>query len=61
MLLVNNPGDWGHVAAWRIGYAGWMTLRFGPYLPSLAFAMSYVLPWWCIVHAMDKRGWHLKI
>ncbi|MFT3755419.1 MAG: heparan-alpha-glucosaminide N-acetyltransferase domain-containing protein [Pseudoxanthomonas sp.] len=48
-------------AAWRIGYAGWMTPRFGPYLPSLAFALSYVLLWWCVVYVMDKRGWYLKI
>lgn len=43
------------------GYAGWMTPRFGPYVPSLAFALSYVLLWWGIVRAMDRRGWHVKV
>lgn len=43
------------------GFAGWMTPRFGPYLPSLAFALAFVALWWGIVRWMDWRGWHLKI
>ena len=30
----------------------WMTPRFGPYLPSLAFALVFVAFWWLVV-----RGW----
>ena len=42
-------------------FAGWMTPRFGPYLPSLAFAVAFVALWWLIVRAMDRRGWHWKV
>jgi predicted acyltransferase len=43
------------------GFAGWMTPRFGPYVPSLAFAAAFVALWWLIVWAMDRRGVHLKL
>lgn len=46
---------------YRIGFAGWMTPRFGPYLPSLAFALAFVAFWWIVVRWMDRRGWYLKI
>lgn len=46
---------------YRIGFADWMTPRFGPYLPSLAFALSFVAFWWLIVRWMDLRRWHIKI
>lgn len=42
-------------------FAGWMTRRFGPYLPSLAFAVAFVALWWLIVWAMDRRGIYLKL
>lgn len=47
--------------AYRIGFSGWMTPRFGPYVPSLAFALAFVAVWWAIVRWMDWRGWHLKV
>ncbi|MBB6065311.1 acyltransferase family protein [Pseudoxanthomonas broegbernensis] len=46
---------------YRVGFAGWMTPKFGPYLPSLAFALAFVALWWCIVAWMDRRRWYLKI
>lgn len=46
---------------YRIGFAGWMTPRFGPYLPSLAFALAFVGFWWLVVRGMDRRGWHIKV
>jgi predicted acyltransferase len=46
---------------YRIGFSNWMTPRFGPFVPSLAFAMSFVGVWWLIVRWMDRRGWHPKI
>src|SRR5690606_23911783 len=46
---------------YRTGFAGWMTPRFGPTLPSLAFALAFVALWWGIVRWMDRRGWHPKI
>ena len=52
-------GWWG--AIYQAGFAGWMTPRFGPYLPSLAFALAFVAFWWLVVRWMDRRGWHLKI
>ncbi len=42
-------------------FAGWMTPRFGPYLPSLAFALAFTGFWWLVVRWMDRRGWYLRI
>ena len=52
-------GWWGPI--YQVGFAGWMTPRFGPYLPALAFALAFVGFWWLVVPWMDRRGWHLKI
>lgn len=46
---------------YRIGFADWMTPRFGPYLPSLLFALAFVALWWQVVRWMDRRGWYLKV
>lgn len=46
---------------YRIGFSSWMTPRFGPYVPSLTFALAFVAVWWAIVRWMDWRGWHLKV
>jgi predicted acyltransferase len=42
-------------------FAGWLTPLFGPWLPSLAFAVAFVTVWWLIVWAMDRRGIYLKL
>ncbi|MBQ4856088.1 DUF1624 domain-containing protein [Rhodanobacter sp. B2A1Ga4] len=42
-------------------FAGWMTPRFGPYVPSLAFALAFVALWWLIVWVMDRRRVYLKL
>ncbi|WP_273544229.1 acyltransferase family protein [Luteimonas saliphila] len=59
VYLLAATGVWG--ALYQHGFAGWMTPRFGPTLPSLAFALAFVALWWCIVRVMDRCGWHLKI
>lgn len=46
---------------YRAVFADWMTPRFGPYLPSLAFAVVFTALWWCVVKWMDRRGIHLKL
>ena len=46
---------------YRLGFSDWMTPRFGPYLPSLAFALVFVAFWWVVVRWMDKRGWYVKV
>jgi predicted acyltransferase len=38
-----------------------MTPRFGPYLPSLVFALAFVTLWWGLVRWMDRRRWYLKL
>lgn len=43
------------------GFAGWMTPRFGPYLPSLAYALVFVALWWGIVRWLDARRIYLKL
>ena len=45
---------------YRIGFSHWMTPRFGPFVPSLAFALAFVGAWWLIVRWMDVRGWHRR-
>jgi predicted acyltransferase len=52
-------GWWGPI--YRIGFAGWMAPRFGPYASSLAFTLTFVLAWWLVVRAMDRRHWYLRI
>ncbi|KAF1712657.1 DUF5009 domain-containing protein [Pseudoxanthomonas kalamensis DSM 18571] len=52
-------GWWGPI--YRAGFADWMTPRFGPYVPSLAFALTFVGVWWIVVRLMDRRGWYLKL
>lgn len=54
-----GTGAWSWL--YRNAYAGWMTPLAGPYLPSLAFALSYVASWWLVVRWMDRRSWHLKV
>ncbi|MDN5782292.1 MAG: hypothetical protein L0H23_09800 [Luteimonas sp.] len=48
-------------ALYRVAFAGRMTSLFGPYTPSLAFALAFVAAWWGIVVAMERRGWYVKI
>ncbi|MEH6419458.1 acyltransferase family protein [Pseudomonas sp. CGJS7] len=46
---------------YRHGFADWMTPRFGPYLPSLAFALAFVALWWGVVRWLDARRIYFKI
>jgi len=46
---------------YRYGFAGWMTPRFGPYVPSLAYALAFVALWWGIVRWLDARRIHFRI
>ncbi|MDB6163854.1 MAG: rane protein [Xanthomonadaceae bacterium] len=46
---------------YRVGFADWMTPRFGPLVPSLTFALAFVLAWWLIARALARRGWFLRI
>ena len=43
------------------GFADWMTPRFGPYLPSLTFALAFVAVWWVVVRVLDARRIYFKI
>ena len=42
-------------------FAGWMASRFGPYIPSLTFALVFVALWWLIVYTMDRHRIYLKL
>lgn len=46
---------------YRQGFADWMTPRFGPYLPSLAFALAFVALWWGVVRWLDARRIYFKV
>lgn len=59
VYVLAGPGWWEPI--YRIGFSGWMTPRFGPYLPSLVFALAFVGLWWGVVYWMDSRRWYLKL
>ncbi len=59
VCVLAGAGLWGPI--YQRGFAGWMTPLFGPYVPSLAFALAFVALWWGIVWWMDRRGWRLRI
>ena len=42
-------------------FAGWMTPRFGGYVPSLAYAVCFVAVWWVVVRVLDARKIYFKI
>lgn len=46
---------------YRHAFADWMTPRFGPYLPSLAYALCFVAVWWIVVRVLDARRVYFKI
>ncbi|MET1162116.1 MAG: heparan-alpha-glucosaminide N-acetyltransferase domain-containing protein [Pseudoxanthomonas sp.] len=52
-------GAWEPI--YRTGFSDWMAPRFGPTLPSLAFALVFVAFWWAVVLWMDRRRWYLKL
>ncbi|KZC20597.1 MULTISPECIES: acyltransferase family protein [Rhodanobacter] len=61
LMQIALPALGWQQSLYQHGFAGWMTPRFGPYLPSLAFALAFVALWWLIVWAMDRRGVYLKL
>jgi predicted acyltransferase len=42
-------------------FAAWMTPRFGPYLPSLVFAVVFTAGWWVMAWWMQRRGLRVTI
>lgn len=42
-------------------FAAWMTPLFGPFVPSLAYAIAFVLVWWLVVRVLDARKIYFKI
>lgn len=46
---------------YRWAFAGWITPLAGPYVASLVFAVVFVVAWWAIVWAMDRRRIYLKL
>ncbi|MBC7990101.1 MAG: DUF5009 domain-containing protein [Luteimonas sp.] len=60
MTYVLAALDWWE-PIYRVGFASWMTPHSGPYLPSLLFAVAFVLFWWLVVWWMDRRGWRVRI
>jgi predicted acyltransferase len=53
--------DLGQAALYRQLFADWMTPRFGPFVPSLAFAVAFVMLWWLIVWTLDRQRIHFKL
>lgn len=42
-------------------FAGWLTPLAGPYVTSLAYAVAFVMFWWFVVYALDRRKLYLKL
>ena len=42
-------------------FADPLTPLVGAYVASLAWALAFVVMWWLIVYAMDRRRWYLKL
>ncbi|HEY0197407.1 MAG TPA: heparan-alpha-glucosaminide N-acetyltransferase domain-containing protein [Rhodanobacter sp.] len=61
LMQILLPATGVQDAFYQHAFAGWMTPRFGPYIPSLAFAVAFVAVWWLIVYAMDRRRIYLKL
>lgn len=59
VYLFAGLGWWEPI--YRVGFADWMTPLVGPYLPSLAFALAFVLFWWRVVRWMDRHRWYPKV
>jgi predicted acyltransferase len=60
MLYALVAGGWLE-PLYRVGFADWMTPKFGPFVPSLAFAIAFVAVWWVVVRVLDARRIHFKI
>lgn len=43
------------------GFASWMTPLFGPYVSSLAWALTFTAFWWIVAAWLDRRRVYLKI
>ena len=59
VCAVVGLGWWAPI--YRTGFTDWMTPLTGPYVPSLAFALTFVALWWLVVWWMDRRGWHIRL
>ena len=38
-----------------------LTSRFGPFVPSLAFALAFTALWWCLMVVFRRRGWRIVL
>ncbi|MES2072522.1 MAG: hypothetical protein V4488_19335 [Pseudomonadota bacterium] len=72
MLLVNSAGDWSHATCLLEGsgaipvlykalFAQPLTLRFGPYFSSMAFAVVSTGLWWGLMVWFYKHGWRITV
>ncbi len=53
---------WGWQAPlYRTLFGQWLAPLAGPRVASLAFAVAFVMLWWLIVYALDRRRIYLKI
>lgn len=46
---------------YRLGVASWATPLAGPYVASLIYAALFVLLWWGVVWALDRKGIYLRL
>jgi predicted acyltransferase len=42
-------------------FADWMTPRFGPFVPSFTYALSFMCTWWILMWLFDRRGIRIRI
>ena len=59
VLLSIAGGEWAPL--YRHAFETPLLPWIGPHGASLAFALAFVLVWWCIAWALDRRGLYLKV
>ena len=48
-------------AVYQRAFADWMTPRFGPFVPSFTYALSFMSIWWILMWLCDRRGIRIRI
>jgi predicted acyltransferase len=51
----------GHAAIYRVVFAGPLTPRFGPFVPSLAYAIAFTAAIWLALRGLARLGWRITI
>jgi predicted acyltransferase len=51
----------GHAAIYRVVFADPLASHFGPFVPSLAYAIAFTLACWVAMRVLARVGWRITI